>query len=164
MRWYVVKCKFKMMKTALWNVEEQGFEVFFPLLGALEKGGWKVKAMFPGYFFVSFDTNGTAWRKIAHTRGVSHIMCMDEESPSPMPRGFVEAIQAEQERVTTHKPVDKKFVPGDSLTLLGGPFKGFTGICEMSNRGRVRLLLNLFGASVPVMVPHSGVTLAEESK
>lgn len=161
MKWYVAKVKWKMENTALHNIEDQGFQTYLPIMGEMTKLGWKVKPMFPGFLFVQFDIRQNAWRKISNTRGVSRLLCMDEETPSAVPDGWVEMMMSEQEIRVTPK-FSQGFIAGDRLELLEGPFKGHVGICQLSNRKRVRLLLNLFGSTVAVDSPHLGVRRATQ--
>lgn len=142
MKWYVLQVK--DFKVAQWNLENQGFEVFSPLYKD-EKG---TRSLFPGYMFVHLDLETTAWRKVNGTRGVRRIMCMDSERPSPV-RDSVMQYLMENEIV---EKVEDVLSAGDRVTLLEGPFKEHTGVCEWTDKKRISLLLHLLGGSVRVQV------------
>ena len=85
------------------------------------------------------------------------------EPPEPMARLLrvddvplrvpVEALQALEDGLSLYGQAGKErsaFVPGQSVTVLQGPWAGFIGEVERSDDERVWALLGLFGRQTPV--------------
>lgn len=54
-----------------------------------------------------------------------------------------------------------RFLPGQTVRVLEGPFAGFEGLFEGDEHGRVRVLLSLFGRQTAVKVSPMGIVAAE---
>jgi transcription antitermination factor NusG len=105
--------------------------------------------LFPGYLFVSLDTSRDRWRSINGTIGVTRIIT-NGDSPVPVPRGVVEAIQA---RMDDNGVVERSesLACGQAVKVCDGPFVDFVGRIEHINGPeRVRILLELMGRAVIV--------------
>lgn len=140
MKWYVILAKDR--EVAMANLRAMGFETYMPTM--IDHG--KERTLFGNYMFVKFDIGSTGWQKIWNTRGVRRIICMNEDIPSPLPCGWVEALKAEGVRVLDDLP----FEVGNHLRVKEGPFAGHAGFCCFSSQTRICILLHLLGGETRV--------------
>ena len=85
MSWYLVHTKPRQEKTALQNLELQGYECYLPMLSS-EKLRQRVlsvidEPLFPRYLFIRLDTGLSAkgWGPIRSTKGVSRLVSFGNE-------------------------------------------------------------------------------------
>lgn len=87
------------------------------------------------------------------TRGVNKILG-NGIHPIPVSDHVVETIK---NRIGKDNLVilDDEWKEGDPVRILSGPFKDLRGVFQrkMSEKGRVRILLNLIGVDIPVTIP-----------
>ncbi|MBM4341585.1 MAG: hypothetical protein FJ110_18825 [Deltaproteobacteria bacterium] len=152
-QWFVVQTKPGNELRAETNLSNQAIEVFLPLCKAFQYSNGKmlsrVKPLFPNYLFARLDTDAHYY-KVKWTRGVCKVLGSGNE-PIPVSGKVVEAIKSrmgEDNLVILKDPLEK----GNLVEFTSGPFKGLTGIFDkrMSDQGRVRILLSMIGADVPV--------------
>jgi transcriptional antiterminator RfaH len=148
---------------ALKELLAQGFDTYLPL--HLDRGTRHIGPLFPKYLFVRFDPAIDAWGAIRNTYGVGGLICYASANPSPVPIGVIENLQARtSERRIVDDPGEcpeaSRIRAGASGTVLQGPWAGWTGICTLSRRDRLTLLLALFGRQVPVSLRHDQVIAA----
>ena len=70
-KWLLVYTKAKEEQRAKKNLENQGFEIFLPMIAGAKAHQSKsitLKAMFPGYLFVKINTELDKWNRIKSTR------------------------------------------------------------------------------------------------
>jgi transcription antitermination factor NusG len=160
-RWYCVNTQPCMESRAEINLKSQGFEVAPLRRPKTIKHARRFQTvrvpLFPGYVFVSLDLKAHRWRAINGTLGVRNLI-MAGERPSPAPRGVVEAL------MDLYGPGGrpfKEYAPGQRVRLLAGPFAEMLGsIDRLDDAGRVRVLLELLGARVPVLTTTDKLVLA----
>lgn len=151
MRWYVIATKDRDI--AIENLRNMGFETYLPLLRVNDKRGVsRLVSMFGGYMFVRFDIKADGWGRIWNTRGVRRILCMDEESPSPVREGVVEEMMRQTLEKGCVADVSRVFSVGNKLRITDGAFKGHEGICAFSSGKRVAILLHLLGGENKVYI------------
>lgn len=156
MTWYVLQTKTKQEKLAIYNLEDQGFETFLPLYKRRKRGEWLITSLFPGYLFIKLDLSDMNWKSVNGTRGVKRIMCMDPETPSPVPLEIMATLM----HTEFVEDLEKVFAPGDKLKISEGMFKGHIGTCEISSHKRVTLLLNILGGERRVQIDATKVVMA----
>lgn len=155
MRWYVIMAKDR--DVALANIKAQGFEAYMPLMKVQSTTGVRTIAMFGRYFFVKFDIDSSSWRKLFNTRGVSGLICMDPEWPSPVPEGVVEEMQRQEDERGCVTEVLRVFEVGDEVRIKTGPFAGHVGLLAFSSRKRVAILLHLLGGETRINIDPSHI-------
>lgn len=113
----------------------------------------KIEPMFPGYDFVRFDPCGGAWHDIFRLVGVYGMLCANN-LPVPMPDAFIAGLRACEVdgAIPAAMSAEEVFTLGETVRITkDGPFKGLTGPIErLDERGRIRLLLALFGGETPI--------------
>lgn len=151
MRWYVVMCKDR--EVAVDNLGAQGFDTYMPLMKVSnEKGIIRTIPMFGRYMFVQFDIDKQDWRKIWNTRGVSGLICMDPEWPSPVPEEVIAEMKRQEETAGCVTAIDRVFKVGDRVEIKVGAFAGHSGLLDFSSSKRVSILLHLLGGQTKVYI------------
>ncbi|MEF8721826.1 transcription termination/antitermination protein NusG [Candidatus Accumulibacter phosphatis] len=162
--WYVCLTKPRREALAVRKLEEQGYEVFLPMLTHWEKtrAGWakRQQVMFPRYGFVRCARPEQSIGPIRSTPGVSGLVSFGV-LPAILDDGTLAAIRSLAERQA--RKVEEKVNPfqaGDSVEVAAGPLKGMSGIVSAVAEERVTIMLGLLGREKPVAVPVGQVTLA----
>jgi transcriptional antiterminator NusG len=122
----------------------------------LVKGRRKTSArkFFPGYILVEMEMNDENWQLVRSTPKVLGFVGASEagRNPSPLREDELREI-LEQMKEGAARPKPKVlFQAGDSVKIKGGPFQDFTGTVEevKADKGKLRVLVNMFGRSTPV--------------
>lgn len=161
MHWYLVHTKPKQEKSALENLERQGYQCYLPTLPTekLRQGAIAVceEALFPRYLFIRLGQGDSAksWSPIRSTKGVSRLVSFGIE-PARVHEGLVEFLLA-REAVTQAEP-ERLFKPGERVRLVEGPFTGIEAIYHVADGDRrVMVLIEILSKSVPVLLSPSSL-------
>lgn len=155
-QWFVVQTKPGNEHRVQIHLSNQAIEVLLPLYRAFQGSNGKmvsrIRPLFPNYLFARLHLDAHYY-KVKWTRGVSKILSAGNR-PIPVSEGLIETIKSrmgEDRLVLLEDPLKK----GTLVEFTSGPFKGLVGVFDkrMSDQGRVRILLNLIGADVPVQIP-----------
>jgi transcription elongation factor/antiterminator RfaH len=151
--WYVVHTQPRAEGQAMYHLETQGYRVFYPRYRRTVRHARQTKSvlapLFPNYLFVLLNLSRDHWRSVNGTRGVVHLL-MQGEAPQPVPNSVVDGLQSQMRSDGT---VDwtPTFRIGGAVRISDGPFAEFLGTLEhFDAAGRVRVLLDFLGRSVPV--------------
>jgi len=163
--WYVCLCKPRREALAVRKLEEQGYEVFLPMLTQWQeaRSGWirkKPQVMFPRYGFVRCGRPEQSIAPIRSTPGVSGLVRFGA-FPATLDDATLAAIRALAE--SQARAMDEERTPfqaGDSVEIAAGPLKGLSGIVSAVADERVSVMLSLLGREQPVAVPAAHLTLA----
>lgn len=129
-----------------------------------EKKG-KLRPLFPGYLFVSFNVENDPWRLLWRVPGVKRLFSDDPQRPTAVPGQALEAIRQELRNIGILPPSPIVSIDtGDEIQFLKGTFRQFHGICELRDNDRVEVLLTIFGRPSRVEVPISDVALVAKAK
>jgi transcription elongation factor/antiterminator RfaH len=156
LRWYAANTAPHREFRSKRHLENQGFRVFLPERVRTIRHARKLTNVnapfFPQYVFVELDLSVHRWRSVNGTFGVRSLV-MQGETPLPIPDGVVEAMLASVD----HKNLlyfEHYFKPGSEVRLVAGPFAEQLGILDrLDDSGRIRVLLSIMGATIPVQVP-----------
>ncbi|MCB1965825.1 MAG: hypothetical protein KDI64_07195 [Candidatus Accumulibacter sp.] len=163
--WYVCLCKPRREALAVRKLEEQGYEVYLPMLTQWQKTreGWtkkKPQVMFPRYSFVRCARLEQSIAPIRSTPGVTGLVTFGT-IPATLDEATLAAIRALVEsRARAMDEQRAPFQPGDSVQIAAGPLKGMSGIVSAVADERVSVLLSLLGREKSVAVPTAHLTLA----
>ncbi|WP_291994297.1 transcriptional activator RfaH [Candidatus Accumulibacter sp. ACC003] len=162
--WYVCLSKPRREAVAVRKLEEQGYEVFLPMLTRWEKarGGWKKQqeVMFPRYCFVRCGRPEQSIAPIRSTPGVTGLVSFGTV-PATLDDATLAAIRSLTERQARAMDEEKfPFQAGDSVDIAAGPLKGMSGIVSTVATERVTVMLTLLGREKPVAVPAAHLQLA----
>ncbi|MGI6643026.1 MAG: transcription termination/antitermination protein NusG [Bacillota bacterium] len=136
------------------NMKEKIFKVIVPEEEEVEYKDGKKKIVrrkvFPGYVVVNMILSDDSWYVVRNTPGVTGFVGPGSR-PIPLEKEEIESILKRasgegQPRVRVH------FVPGQTLRVKSGPFQGMMGLVQdvMIDRGKLRMLLSIFGRETPV--------------
>jgi transcription antitermination factor NusG len=147
-------------------LRRQSYNVFLPLERKTRRHARRfdtvLRPFFPGYLFLSLDSECDPWRPINGTFGVLRIVTSGDR-PTPAPVGVVEALKnlcnadgmlARQANLELRQTV----------RVTEGPFADLVGKLHRLDTGaRVCVLLDMMDGAVTAWLPRSNVTTAENS-
>ncbi len=155
--WSAVNTQPNKETLAASHLERQGYRVFFPAISKRVKHARKVfdrkVSLFPSYIFVQLDHQKDRWTPINGTIGVRHLV-MTGSRPAVLPPLFVEQLGSHL--AGAHESASNQYDPievGVGVRIFEGPFRDLVGTFEsMTPDGRVRILLDMLGGKVPVLL------------
>lgn len=162
-RWYAVHTRPNREFRAKNQLENQGFEVFLPrrlkTIRHARRLTNRPAPFFPRYLFIRLDLTQHRWRSVNGTFGVTSLV-MQGEMPRPVPKGVVEAMIASVD-ASGLLCLKQNLIVGTQVRLAAGPFAEQLGILDrLDDSGRVRVLLDIMGAAIPVYVERKFVVTA----
>ncbi len=162
-RWYVVQALAKRETKAQFQLQQQGFRVFLPMVTRTVRHARKVRnvkvAAFPGYLFIMLDLDRDRWRSVNGTFGVSRRV-MGEASPLPVPPGIVEGLLDYRDEAGVCR-FDRDLVAGQAVRVVSGPLAQMLGKLErLDGNGRVRVLLEILGGQVQATMDRAALEAA----
>jgi transcriptional antiterminator RfaH len=161
-RWFLVHTHTKNERKAEWHLGAQGFRSFLPQYQKTVRHARKLSTvwapLFPSYLFIALDLEMDRWLSVRSTIGVSRLFTQGGR-PIPVPVGIVESLLAHSNGNLTR--LDDGLVEGQAVRILRGPFADFVGtLARLDANGRVKVLLQLMGTSVPVALDRSALSPA----
>jgi transcription antitermination factor NusG len=162
-RWYAVHTQPNRELRAKNQLENQAYEVFLPRRLKTVRHARKLSnlpaAFFPRYLFIRLDLTRQRWRSVNGTFGVTSLV-MQGEMPRPAPHGVVETMIASVD-ANGFLCLEESLKIGTRVRLAAGPFAEKLGILDrLDDSGRVRVLLEIMGGTVPVQLERRFVTVA----
>lgn len=135
------------------DMTDKIFNVLVPMEKRIKfKGGKRhiiTEKMFPGYVLVEMDVTDDSWYIVRNTPGVTGFIGSGT-IPTPISEKEIKIIF---KRMQIEEPKYKIDLSINSpVKIIDGPFKGFEGkISEIDERrGRLRVLINVFGRETPI--------------
>jgi len=107
------------------------------------------KKILPGYILVQMELSDQSWNIVRNTPGVTGFVGSGNK-PTPLEEAEVSKILKQMEAEAPRVRVG--FRKGQSVRVTSGPFLDFVGVVdEISvDKGKVKVLLSLFGRETPV--------------
>ncbi len=137
------------------HLEDKFGEILIPSENVVElvkgKKATRSRKFFPGYIFVQMLMTDETWHVVKNASKVTGFVGGKVKPP--------EVSEEEVMRVTKQMAIGAekiqpkvKFVVGESVTVIDGPFSGFNGAVEELNqdKGKVKVLVSIFGRPTPV--------------
>ncbi len=134
------------------NLYDQIDDVLIPTedIVELKKGKKKIskKKTFPGYILVHMQMNTTNWHKVKSIPKVTGFV--GGINPVPIPEQDVKAMidlaKSQAPRMAA------KFMEGDTVEVVDGPFLGFNGVVDEVNpeKEKVKVIVSIFGRQTPI--------------
>lgn len=164
-RWYVVhtysgyenKVKTDLEKTIKnRELEDFFFDIVVPMEEQIEIKDGKRKAnlkkVFPGYVLIKMIVTEESWYIVRNTRGVTGFVGSGTD-PIPLTDEEIRSMGFETANVNVDYDVD------ESVRILNGPLSGFIGTVQEinKNKGKVKVLVFMFGRETPVELEFSQV-------
>ena len=160
-QWYVVHTYSGYEERVRKNLEQriksmdsgEVFQVIIPTEEETEvKNGQRrkvTKKILPSYILVQMKMSDQSWNVVRNTPGVTGFVG-NENKPAPLPEEEVNRILKQMEAEAPRIRVGLR--QGQSIRVIDGPFIDFMGTVDDINekRGKVKVLLSLFGRETPV--------------
>ena len=161
-KWLLVYTKAQEEQRAKKNLENQGFEIFLPVIAFVKSNQSKAithKVMFPRYLFVKINTEIDKWTRIKSTRGVSHLVVFGQRF-AEMPNQVIAYLKskADENDIFNQKTTRRQFHKGEKLVFKTGTFKGMEAtFLSKKSKERVRVLLRFINHLITAEIPASDV-------
>lgn len=117
------------------------------------------RKFYPGYILMNMELDDETWHIVNDTAKVSGFLG-GRDKPTPISDEEAEKILSRMEAGKL-KPKPKYFFEyGDEIRVIDGPFNNFNGTVEEVNheKGKIRVLVSIFGRSTPVELDFVQVT------
>jgi len=165
MRWYAVQAFSGMEKSvkaaleervARSSVQDQFGDTLVPVEEVVEmKSGVKKiseRRLYPGYVLVQMDMTDDSWHLVKSTPRVTAFIGGSAQKPTPIKDKEVEIILQRMDDSKSNPTQKMTFEKGESVRVIDGPFKDFSGSVEDINYEKSKLRVNvvIFGRATPV--------------
>ncbi len=173
MKWYVVhtysghenRAKLSLLERIKNNKMEEKFgEVLIPTESVLEvvKGQRRTstRKFYPGYMFVQMNMDERAFHLVKSTPKITGFL--GGTKPTPVPDRDIAGIQTSMTEGKAKPKAKVVYVQGDNVRVIDGPFSNFNGTVEevKPDKGKVRVLVSIFGRATPVELDFAQVEKA----
>ncbi len=154
--WHVAFTQPNAEVRAAAHLANQDFPVYLPRFMKRRRIGKRdvrgPSPLFPRYVFVGVDVANQRWRSINGTVGVSWLVCQGDR-PAPIDASVIDAIAAREDEDGLIKLATRVFHAGEPVRITSGVFTDQLGLYEgMADQDRVRILLDLLGRKVRVLI------------
>jgi len=147
--WFVIRTKPKQEAVARDQLQQQGFDVYLPLVNTrithARKVSWQPRPFFSGYLFMHLSRDEQRWTTIRSTVGVLAPVSFGNFYP-PVPDMVIEMLRSRQDEsgyITVVMNPGSPFDAGDAVRLHDGSLKGLEGVfIEMRGGDRAIVLLD----------------------
>ncbi len=167
-QWYVLKTQYgyeqiaqqEILKMAEINkMQDRIFDVVVPreVVTVETKSGKKKtveKNKYPNYAFIKMIYTKDVWFMVTHSRGVISFIADVDNKPLPMFPDEVKKAQLEEVKVE-----DLHIAKGDTVNIIAGPFKDWTGeVVEINEETQtVKVNVQIFGRATDMSLEFSQV-------
>ncbi|MDH4316812.1 MAG: transcription termination/antitermination protein NusG [Desulfobulbaceae bacterium] len=145
------------------ELEDMFGEILIPTEQVIEmvKGSRRTSSrkFFPGYILVNMELNDTTWHIVHDTPRISGFVG-DNLNPQPLTDDdAMKIIGRIKEGAAKPKP-KIVFEEGDTVRVIDGPFANFQGTIDevYPDKGRVKVMVSIFGRSTPVELEYIQVS------
>ena len=171
-RWYAVQAysgyekivqKGLLERIELSNIKDQFGDVLVPVEEVVElKSGQKTiseRRLYPGYVLVQMDMNDDSWHLVRSTPKVTAFIGGSALKPTPIKDKEVELILRRMDDSKVNPTQKLTFEVGESIRVIDGPFKDFSGSVQEINyeKNKLRVEVVIFGRATPVELEFSQV-------
>jgi len=158
MKWYVVRAQSNRERSIAERLTNEGLvgdlmgklgQVIVPIENSFYlKNGKKVKrekVKFPGYIFVETNAVGELKYFLKGMNGAQGFLTSRAGDILPLTQLEVDRMIGEQQRVKEEVEVEVKFIAGEEVQILDGPFSTFAGKIEQVSGDKVKVAVSVFG-------------------
>lgn len=165
MRWYAVQAFSGMEKSVKAGIEErvarsnlqgQFGDILVPVEEVIElKNGQKTiseRRLYPGYVLVQMEMTDESWHLVRSTPRVTSFIGGSAQRPTPIKDKEVEIILRRMDDSKSNPTQKMTFEKSESVRVIDGPFKDFSGSVEEVNydKNKLRVSVVIFGRATPV--------------
>lgn len=140
-------------------------EILIPTEDVVEmRNGKKVtvkRLLYPGYVLVQLDLDDDLWHAVKNTPRVTGFVG-GGQTPTPLTADEVNQILHRQAFSEEHPRPRTEFARNDRISIVDGPFSGFSGTVEEVNadRNTLKVMVTIFGRGTPVELEYFQVQKA----
>ncbi len=176
LKWYVVNTysgfEHKAKKSLQQRIIQESLEdhfgdleegILIPVEKVVEnaKGGAKKtseRKFYPGYMLIHMILTDETWHLVKTTPKISGFIG-NSKHPVPVPASEVRKITQQMEEGAQRPKPRVEFEMGEEVRVTEGPFMNFNGTIEevRPDKGKVRVMVSIFGRSTPVELDFSQV-------
>jgi transcriptional antiterminator NusG len=138
------------------KIENKIGEILVPVerVQELGKGGQRKisnRKFFRGYIFVNMELDDDTWHVVKNTPKVTGFVGHSTKPPE-VPEAEVRAITDQMAEGALRPKPKVLFEVGEAVKVVDGPFQDFNGTVEevRAEKGKVRVLISIFGRATPV--------------
>ncbi|MPS49196.1 MAG: transcription termination/antitermination protein NusG [Methylobacillus sp.] len=172
MRWYAVQAFSGFEKSVKKALEERIArsdigdlfgDILVPVEEVVEmKNGVKSiteRKLYPGYVLVQMQMSDESWHLVKSTPRVTAFIGGTAQKPTPIKDKEVEIILQRMDESKSNPTQKLTFDKGESVRVIDGPFKDFSGSVEDINyeKSKLRVSVVIFGRATPVELDFSQV-------
>jgi transcriptional antiterminator NusG len=172
LKWYIVhvysgfenKVKLSLKERIASSPHPEKFgEVVVPTEQIVElvkgKRRTSTRKFYPGYILVRMELDDETWHIVNDTAKVSGFLG-GREKPTALTDEEAQKILSRMEDGKLKPKPKYYFEPGDEIRVIDGPFNNFNGTVDEVNaeKGKIRVLVSIFGRSTPVELDFVQVT------
>lgn len=166
-QWFAIKTKPNQELVAQANYEQQGFQVYLPLILKIRKHARKkelvARPLFPGYLFIHLSPDEQRWETISSTRGAVGPVRFGDAMPTPVPDWVIDSLRSledEKHLLQPKKILEKKLVPGSKVSVTLSGHKEIEGIFHcFQGKDRAVILLDLLNRQVKTVTSCSNISI-----
>jgi transcriptional antiterminator NusG len=137
------------------GLEERVTQVLIPKEEVVEmrdgKKKSKTRVFFPGYMLVEMKLDRNTEHLILNTPQVINFVG-PKNRPQPLRKAEVDRILGRVDQGKGSQVIEVPFKTGDSIKVIDGPFKDFSGVVRDINleKRKVKVMVSIFGRSTPI--------------
>lgn len=142
------------------NMEDKIFRILVPMEDEVEYKDGKRKVtkrkVFPGYVLVEMIMTDDSWYVVRNTPGVTGFV---GSGSKPISLTDDEANQIIRQMGMEEPRAKIDYQVGEQVKVISGPFENYSGVIEeiLLDRGRLRVLISMFGRETPVELEYEQV-------
>jgi transcription elongation factor/antiterminator RfaH len=156
--WCVAQTEPNREGTAERWLGQQSFETYLPRIKVPETR--RIIPLFPSYLFVRIVDH---WYAVSSTIGIIRVLC-NGDHPAHVRDDVVDKLKAQERGGLIRLPKPQRLKSGDRVRVVRGNFLGQLGLYEgASGKQRERILLDLLGRKVQVVLPRTDIQPLEVS-
>ena len=158
MKWYVVRSQSNREKSVSEKIIKEGERgdlmgkigrVIVPIENAYSlKNGKKVKkekVKFPGYIFIETNAIGELKFYLKGLNGAQGFLTSRGGEILPLTQAEVDRMIGEHQAAKEEIVQETKYLVGEDIKILDGPFSTFNGKIEQVNGDKVKVAVSVFG-------------------
>jgi transcriptional antiterminator NusG len=158
MKWYIVRAQSNRERSVAEKLRKESEKgdlmgVVSRVLVPTEKNfhlkdGKKVtreKVMYPGYIFVETKSIGELAHFVKGCDGATGLLSDRSKLPQVLSLKEVERMIGIQEQVAVEQEITSRYIIGEEVKILDGPFSTFTGEVESIDGEKVKIAVLIFG-------------------
>ncbi len=144
------------------GLEQRVGQILVPTEDVVQmRNGKKVtskRLLYPGYVLAQLDLDDDLWHAVKNTPkvtgfvGEEKLKSGERRPPTPLTEAEVDQILNRQKRSEEQPRPQVEFIRNDQVSIIDGPFSGFTGKVEEVNadRSTLKVMVTIFGRGTPV--------------